>query len=59
MKKAAFYLVAAVISAQLLIASGVLAGCLITKDNRCTGEKVSEMLMYITAQTFALYAAEK
>ena len=59
MKKAAFYLVASVITIQLLIVSGVLFGCFRTGNGKCTGEKVGELMMYITAQSFALYAAEK
>ncbi len=52
-------MVASVIGFQLVIVTGVLAGCLFTQDKRCTGELVSEMMLSITAQTFALYAAEK
>ena len=59
MKRAAFYLVAGVIAVQLLIAGGILIGCFATKDEKCTGDKVGELLMYITAQSFALYASEK
>jgi hypothetical protein len=59
MKKAAFKLVAAVISIQLLILAGVLFGCFRTNNERCDGSKVSELMTYITAQSFALYAAEK
>ena len=59
MKSAAFKLVAFVVGAQVLLLIGVSAGCLITKDQRCTGDKIQEMLTAITAQAFALYAAEK
>lgn len=59
MKQRAFYLVAAVISIQLAIVAGVLFGCFKTKDPRCDGSKSSELMMYIVAQSFALYAAEK
>lgn len=59
MKQAAFRLVAGVISIQLLIVAGVLTGCLITQNNKCDGSKVSELMTYIAAQSFALYAAEK
>ncbi len=59
MKQAAFYLVASVISIQLLIVAGVLYGCFRTGDEKCTGDRVGELMMYITAQSFALYAAEK
>jgi len=59
MRRAAFYLVAFVLGVQLAIAAGSIAGCLYLKDRRCTGEQVSELMLYITAQTFALYAAEK
>lgn len=59
MRKAAFKLVAAVISIQLLIMAGVLIGCFRTNNERCDGSKVSELMTYITAQSFALYAAEK
>lgn len=57
-KQRAFYLVAAVIGVQLAIVAGVMTGCFITKDKHCTGDKVSELMMYIVAQSFALYAAE-
>jgi len=59
MKRAAFYLVAGVISIQLLIVSGVLFGCFRTGNGKCTGEKAGELMLYITTQSFALYAAEK
>jgi len=57
MKRAAFYLVAGVISTQCLIGAGVLIGCFRSKD--CDGQRVSELFTYITAQSFALYAAEQ
>ena len=59
MKQAAFYLVASVISIQLLIVAGVLYGCFRTSAEKCTGDRAGELMMYITAQSFALYAAEK
>ena len=59
MRKAAFYLVASVIAIQLTMVSGVLAACFITKDQRCTGDRAGELMMYIAAQSFALYASEK
>lgn len=59
MRQKAFYLVAAVIAVQLSIVAGVLVGCFRTQDPRCDGSKSSELMMYIVAQSFALYAAEK
>jgi len=59
MKQAAFYLVASVISIQLLIVAGVLYGCFRTGAVKCTGDRAGELMLYITAQSFALYAAEK
>lgn len=66
MKRAAFYLVGTVISIQLLIMAGVLVGCFVRSSElegspgeRCSGDKVSELMTFITAQSFALYAAEK
>ena len=59
MKRAAFYLVAGVIAVQLLIIGGVLIGCFKTQAEKCTGDRVGELMMYITAQSFALYASEK
>ena len=59
MKKAAFYMVAGVISIQLLMVAGVLTGCFITQNNKCNGTKASELMTYIVAQSFALYASEK
>ena len=59
MKAAAFKLVAFVVGFQLVIASAALAGCFFTRDERCNGEKASELLTAIGVQAFALYAAEK
>ena len=59
MKRAAFRLVAGVVAAQLVIVSSTLAACFVTRNDKCDGSKVSEMLTAITAQAFALYASEK
>jgi hypothetical protein len=59
MKQAAFKLVAFVVAAQLGIAILTIAACFITKSDKCTADKVSELLTNISAQAFALYAAEK
>ena len=59
MKRAAFKLVAFVVAVQLTIVIGTVAACFITRNDKCTGDKVSELLTYISAQAFALYAAEK
>ena len=59
MKIAAFRLVAFVVGFQLVIASAVMAGCLTTRDERCSGDKISEVFTAIGVQAFALYAAEK
>jgi hypothetical protein len=59
MKRAAFYLVAGVIGVQLLIVGGVLYGCFKTQAEKCTGDRAGELMMYIAAQSFALYASEK
>lgn len=59
MHKAAFRLVAFVVGFQLLLVGGLAAGCLVTRDERCTGDRISELLQAIATQTFALYAAEK
>ena len=59
MKQAAFKLVAFVVGAQVILLIGVAAACMITKNEKCTGDKIQEMLTAITAQAFALYAAEK
>ena len=56
MKRPAFYLVAGVISIQCLIGAGVLFGCF--KTDKCDGSQVAELFTFITAQSFALYAAE-
>ena len=67
-KKTALYLVAGVISFQLLIIAGSLIGCFITyprisgrdpADPRCSGKNVTELMAQITAAAFALYAGEK
>ena len=59
MKRAAFNLVAVVIGLQLVIVGGVLIGCFKTQAEKCTGDRAGELMMYITAQSFALYASEK
>ena len=59
MKRAAFNLVAGVIAVQLLIVAGVLIGCFKTQAAKCTGDRAGELMMYIAAQSFALYASEK
>jgi hypothetical protein len=59
MKHAAFKLVAFVVAVQLSLIAGILTGCFFTRNEKCTGDKISEMLTYISAQAFALYAAEK
>ena len=59
MKRAAFFLVSGVISVQLIIVGGVLVGCFRTQADKCTGDRAGELMMYIAAQSFALYAAEK
>ena len=56
MKRPAFYLVAGVISIQCLIGAGVLVGCF--RTDKCDGSQVAELFTFITAQSFALYAAE-
>jgi hypothetical protein len=59
MKRAAFNLVAVVIGLQLVIVGGVLIGCFKTQAEKCTGDRAGELMMYIAAQSFALYASEK
>jgi len=56
MKRPAFYLVAGVISIQCLVGAGVLFGCF--RSDKCDGSQVAELFTFITAQSFALYAAE-
>jgi hypothetical protein len=58
MKSAAFKLVAFVISTQLFIIAGIAVGCF-TTPKQCSGERASELLHFVTAEAFALYAAEK
>lgn len=59
MRQAAFKLVAAVVTVQLVVLAAVLTGCFFTRDTRCTGDRIHELMTFITAQAFALYAAEK
>ena len=59
MKRAAFYLLSGVIAFQLVIVAGVLAACFRTGSERCTGDKVSELMQLIVGQSFMLYGAEK
>ena len=58
MKRQAFFLLAGVIAAQMVIVAGVLTGCFITKDARCSGKHASDLLTLVVSQAFALYAAE-
>ena len=59
MKLAAFKLVAFVVAAQLVLVSGTMAACFITRNDKCNGDRISELVTYISEQAFALYAAEK
>ena len=59
MKRAAFYMVVGVISTQLLIIAAAITGCFITRTDKCDGSKSAELMTYIVAQSFALYASEK
>ena len=75
MKRGALYLVAGVITFQLLIITGTLIGCFLVmpknaldqrtlvegaaKDTRCNGNNIGELMAQITAAAFSLYAAEK
>jgi hypothetical protein len=59
MKRAAFKLVAFVVAVQLALVTGTMAACFFTRNDKCTGDRVSELLTYISAQAFALYASEK
>ena len=59
LKKMAFYLLAGVISFQLVIVAGVLAACFHTANPKCTGNKISELMQLIVGQSFMLYGAEK
>jgi hypothetical protein len=42
-----------------VIVGGVLIGCFKTQAEKCTGDRAGELMMYIAAQSFALYASEK
>ncbi len=59
MKRSAFYLVVGVIFTQLVIISAAIVGCFVTRAEKCDGSKTTELMTYIVAQSFALYAAEK
>ena len=59
MKVAAFQFVVFVVAVQLFLIAGTLTGCLLTQNQKCDGSKMSEMITAVTAQAFALYAAEK
>ena len=58
MRRAAFYLVASVCLAQLILVMTIVTGCFISK-RECTGDRVSEIMTLVVTQSFALYAAEK
>ena len=60
MRKAAFYLVAAVIGTQMAMLAAVAAGCFFANSSiPCTGDRASQLLSKIMTEVFALYAAEK
>jgi hypothetical protein len=59
MRLLAFKLVMFVVGIQLLIVSTTVVGCLVTRNERCTGQNIKELLAGLTTQAFALYAAEK
>ena len=59
MKRAAFYMDVGVISTQLIIIAAAIAGCFVTRTDKCDGSKSAELMTYIVAQSFALYASEK
>ena len=59
MKKYAFWLLASVIGWQLTLISLTLIACLRTKTLSCSDGRLAEMVLSLTAQSFALYASEK
>ena len=59
MKTAAFRLVATVVGIQLALVVVTTARCLSTFEQRCTGDRVAQLLAAVTTQVFALYASEK
>ena len=58
MSSKAFWLLAFVISVQLLLSAVVIVGCSFNRNTNCTEGKVARSLESIVAQCFALYAAE-
>lgn len=46
------------ISIQLIIVAGIAVGCF-TTPKECSGDRANDLLHFITAEAFALYAAEK
>ena len=61
MKVVAIKLVFAVVMFQLVIVAATLTGCFV-KTNSCDEnehDKILQLMMQISAQSFALYAAEK
>jgi hypothetical protein len=58
MSSKAFWLLAFVISVQLLLSAVVIVGCSFNHNTSCTEGKVARSLESIVAQCFALYAAE-
>ena len=59
MKRYAFWLLASVIGWQLTLISLTLTACLKSKKLNCTDGRMAEMVLSLTAQSFALYASEK
>jgi hypothetical protein len=58
MSSKAFWLLAFVISVQLLLSAVIIVGCSLNNNTNCTDGKVARSLESIVAQCFALYAAE-
>ena len=61
MKTLVIKLIFFVVGFQLLIVAATLTGCFV-KDDTCTEkdhQKILSLMMHISAQSFALYAAEK
>ena len=58
-KRAAFYLLAGIISMELLILAGSTGACFVLRVEKCDGQQITKTLNTMMASAFALYAAEK
>lgn len=60
MRKAAFYLVCAVIGIQMSMLAAIAMACFFANSSvQCSGDRANQLLSRMMTEVFALYAAEK